>query len=162
MTACRVSHPRARAVAPAMLGATLLLAACGSDDGASPPPAFDGRWELVAADGEPPPRLLRSDFRGDFYIVGASLEFRSRGRVTDTRSYDSFDSAGNFLASSTEEAVVAYVRRGDSLFVSRAPAASGSVEVDTGVVSGSTIVLRVHSASQFARVPVTLTLLRDP
>ena len=141
--------------------AVFAVAACGGDDGTQPVPAFEGRWEVVDANGLTLPQVVLTTRGGDYLLVDALIEFRTRGRLTDQRLFESH-TTGGAVEPNVEEWVVSYIRRGDSLFVMRDPVGPNPAQVDTGVVSGSTLELRIQSISRYSPLPVTLTYTRAP
>jgi hypothetical protein len=119
-----------------------IVAACGDSSG-SEERSLSGDYEIVTVDDESLPVFARSGGFSSHWLLSGTLDFRTRGRVTDRRWFETRLSNGSASAPFAGTETVRYALDGDRVIVFRDY--GSQVYSDTGTVEGeSAIELKVR------------------
>ena len=124
---------------------SILLPVVGCNSSSDPGgPALSGSFAMQYTDAGPLPLLVHSGgFGTTDWLLSARLEFLSRGRASETRTYQQRNGRGEVQGQIETSEIVTYELHGDVILVHRA---YGSITyVDEGFVSeDGSVTLRVH------------------
>lgn len=121
----------------------LLAVACGDREIVGPP-AASGHWRLVSIDDAPVAgtQALAAD-GAVANLDSAEIIFRRYGRMQDIRHLWRQSLLGPPVYFS-DSAIVTYLVRGDSIFITRARPVATDTYVDTGVINGPAMEVAVR------------------
>ena len=113
------------------------IAACGDSSG-SGDRALAGEYEIVTVDGDSLPVFARGAGFSSHWLLSGTLDFRTRGRVTDVRWYETRPTSGPPSAPFSGSETVRYTLEGDRIVVFRDY--GSQVYNDTGTIEGDSAI----------------------
>ena len=138
-------------VAAFVIAASVASAVACRDSSGPEAPTLDGTYTMVSVDGSELPAEVKSTMLGAWYVTEGSLEFHTRGRVTDTRTV-----AGNVTTT-----IAAYrLLDGDTIIVDRV---NGPITwSDTGSVAEGLLTLNVKTLIPGAYPDLLIAYVKEP
>lgn len=122
------------------LGAITAAAACS--ESTPPQQALTGRYELLSVNGASLPIVVFSGLDGStLTLIEGAIEFRSRGRLVDVRTFQSQSPAGGTGQPQADSSAFTYDLAGDTLLVRHPQLFEADSYVDTGTVTGQMLTI---------------------
>lgn len=135
-----------------LIALALAGAAACSDSSGSDSAALERNYDIQFIDDELPPAFAHSAGFSSTWLLSGELDFHTRGRVTDTRWFETRIGANPPSAPFSTTETVSYRLEGERIIVFREYGAQ--VYSDTGVVQGDTVIeMRVKTLYNSGPVP---------